>query len=93
MKIEVRNRKLTVSMLIMFGLVFLASSVVSVLATDFEVGTQFGISHLVSEENGFSTSITSTQIPSGLISTNLSLPSLYTISYPNNNWSVGPEFS
>ena len=69
----------------MFGLVFLVLPVVSVLATDFEIGTQFGISHLVSGEGIYSIGITSTQIPGDYISANLSLPSLYTMWYPNNN--------
>ena len=46
MKMQIVNRK----SLMIFGLAFLVSLVFSVnpaLATDFEVGTQFGISHII----------------------------------------------
>lgn len=82
------------SILSMFAFTILAYLVLPLmpaLATDFEVGTQFGITHLTTENE---TSITFTRIPSGaFVDLGVSPTSLYTTWFPNNQFAIGPEFS
>jgi hypothetical protein len=62
-------------------------------ATEFEFGTQFGISHTIARNDEYSDtrSLTLIHIPGGPIS-GFSLPSLYATWFPNKNFAVGPEF-
>ena len=85
MKTPVVNRKIMMLTLTMFSVAFL---VVPAFATDFEIGTQFGISHLVPDGDG--SSITITQLPAGNSST---MTSLYTTWFPGKRFAIGPEFS
>ena len=94
MKTLVVNRKIVVSILTLFGFVFLVTlgSVVPASATDFEIGTQFGISRLSITDDYDTTSGTFIQIPGGLIS-GFSLPALYATWFPDKQFAIGPEFS
>ena len=94
MKVLVVNRKITVSILTLFGFAFLVTlgSVVPASATDFEVGTQFGISHLLISDDNETASATFIQIPGGLIS-GFTLPTLYATWFPGKQFAIGPEFS
>ena len=92
MKMLVVNRNKIVSILTMFAFLILAA--VPAMATEFEFGTQFGISHLILEDDDlFSTSITYTQIPSTLVHIGSSPTSLYATWFPNKQFAIGPEFS
>ena len=81
-----------VSTLTMFSFAFLILTSIPASATDFEFGTQFGISHIIASDDYDTESFTFTQIPGGLIS-GFSLPSLYATWFPNENFAIGPEFS
>ncbi len=78
----------------MYGFSVFVSFVLSVVpasATDFEVGTQFGISHIIPDDEDVS--VTLTEIPSGLGGTiGVSPSSLYTMWFPNKRFGMGPEF-
>ena len=83
----------TVSTLTIFSFAFLILTSLPATATDFEFGTQFGISHIIASDDYDNTeSFTFTQIPGGLIS-GFSLPSLYATWFPNESIAIGPEFS
>ena len=92
MKTYIFNKNNIVSALIMFSFAFLILTSIPAMATDFEFGTQFGISHIIASDDYDTTSFTFTQIPGGLIS-GFSLPSLYATWFPNENFGIGPEFS
>ena len=81
------------SILTMFAFLILAA--VPVMATEFEIGTQFGISHLMPDsDEDFSTSITYTRLPSGTFFDIGSSPtSLYATWFPTQQLAIGPEFS
>lgn len=93
MKMLVVNRNKIVSFLAMFT--FLVLAAVPVMATEFEVGTQFGISHLIPDsDDDFSTNITYTRLPSGTFLDVGSAPtSLYATWFPSQQFAIGPEFS
>ena len=95
MKSLIVHRKSTASISMIFGLGLVVSlflSVVPALATEFEVGTQFGISHIIPDgDDEVTESITLTEIPSGIVNL-FSPPSLYTMWFPNNRFTIGPEF-
>ena len=99
MKTPVLNWKHLVSNLTIFGFTVLISLVLPVmpaLAIEFEIGTQFGISHLVpdDDEDDFSTSLTYTRFPSGtFLDIGGSPTSLYAMLFPAEKFAIGPEFS
>ena len=67
MKTLVVNGKKFASRLLILGFVIFVSvmfSTVPALATDFEFGTQFGISHLIPDGDDSTTSITYIRVPS-----------------------------
>lgn len=85
-------------MLTTFVLTLCVSSILWVMptfATEFEFGTQFGISHLRPEGNDYySTNITYTRFPSGTFLDVGSAPtSLYATWFPSKQFAIGPEFS
>ena len=92
MKTLVGNKNKIVSILTMFTFLILAA--VPVMATEFEFGTQFGISHLIPEGDD-STSLTYTRLPSGTFFLDIgsSPTSLYATWFPNKQFAIGPEFS
>lgn len=61
-------------------------------ANDFEVGTQFGISRLVPDEDS-DFNITQTHLPSSFMYIGSSPTSLYFTWYPSRQFAIGPEFS
>lgn len=64
------------------------------MATEFEIGTQFGISRLIPNSDDSMTNITYTRLPSGTFFDIGSSPtSLYAIWFPSKQFAVGPEFS
>ena len=98
MKTPVLNWQNLVSGLTILGftvLISLVLPVMPVLAIDFEIGTQFGISHLIpDDEDDFSTSLTYTRLPSGtLLDIGGSPTSLYAMLFPAEKFTIGPEFS
>ncbi|MCG9134118.1 hypothetical protein J5I95_20855 [Candidatus Poribacteria bacterium] len=98
MKTLVLNGKKLVQMLTTFVLTLCVSSILWVMptfATEFEFGTQFGISHLRPEGNDYySTNITYTRFPSGTFLDVGSAPtSLYATWFPSKQFAIGPEFS
>ena len=96
MKTLVVKKNKTVSILTMFVFLLLAT-VPALGATEFEVGTRFGISHLVPDtaDDSFSTStrITFTSIPSAIANIGSSPPALYATWFPSKQLAIGPEFS
>ena len=98
MKTLVANRKDFVSRLSIFGFVLLASFVLAIVpalgTTEFEVGTQFGLSHLIPEGDDSTTTITYTRLPSSTFLDTSSAPtSLYATWFPSQQFGIGPEFS
>ncbi len=95
MKTLVVNRINLVSILTIFCFTLLASFVGPMhpaLATEFEVGTQFGISRLGPDEDD-SSSITFTHIPTSFMYFGSSPTSLYVTWFPGTQFAIGPEFS
>ena len=95
MKILVVIGKEFVSSLLFLSFVIVVSVMLSTVpasATEFEVGTQFGISHIVPDYDD-SSSITFTQIPSSIVFLGSSPTSLYTTWYLGEQFAIGPEFS
>ena len=96
MKTLIMSRKITVSTLAMYSFAFLFSLVLpttSALATDFEIGTQFGISHFIHvDDDGYSTRSTSIGIPSSTNDQGNLPTSLYATWFPNRQFAIGPEF-
>ena len=78
----------------MFGIAFLMLAVVPVMAVDFEIGTQFGMSHLMPDsEDSSPTSITFTRLPSGtFIDIGSSPTSLCATVFFGKYFAVGSEF-
>lgn len=97
MKILVVNEKKIGIILPILGVVLLAFLVLSIMpasATEFEIGTQFGISHLRPEGDSSTTRITYTRFPSGTFLDIGSAPtSLYATWFPSQQFAIGPEFS
>lgn len=63
-------------------------------ATGFDIGTQFGISHLVPEDERDTSTYTYTRLPSGsLFDIGAAPTSLYVLLYPHKMIGFGPEFS
>ena len=97
MKTLVVNQKNIGTSLPILGFVLLASlllATVPTLANEFEVGTQFGISHIIPEGDDSTTSITYTRLPSGtFLDTGSSPTSLYATWFPSQQFGIGPEFS
>ena len=91
MQILIVNRKFTVSILAMYSFAFLVSLVLPTppaLATDFEIGTQFGLSHFIDDES----SLTAIGIPSSILDPGHFPTSLYATWFPNKQFAIGPEF-
>lgn len=87
------NGKSIVSILTMFGLLsffLLFLPLVPAMAANFEIGTQFGISHLMSEIDSGSSSVTILRVPSGEIGTVPASP--YLTWFPNKQYAIRPEF-
>jgi len=80
----------TVSILTMFA--FLVLATVPALANEFEVGTQFGISHSIITDDDSSFTATTTAIPSGITNPGYAPPSLYATWFPSQQFAIGPEF-
>ena len=79
-----------------FTLIFsLVLPIITIRATDFEVGTQFGISRLVpTGEDDSSGSLTYTRLPSGaFVDIGPSPTTLYATWFPSKQFAIGPEFS
>ena len=97
MKALVVNDKKIGTILPILGFVFLFSLVsTTVLAseTEFEIGTQFGISYLRPVGDSSTTRITYTRFPSGTFFDVGSAPtSLYATLFPSQQFAIGPEFS
>ena len=82
---------LSIVSLVFLALLFLAT--VPALATDFEIGTQFGVSRITSSDDSGS-SITYARLPSGTVLDIGSAPtSLYATWFPSKQFAIGPEFS
>ena len=95
MKTLVVNEKKFASRLLILSFVIVVSvmfSTVPAFATDFEVGTQFGVSHQIPDDDDFSTSFTTTHILSAGYSGG-SPTSLYASWFPSKQLAVGPEFN
>lgn len=96
MKTLVVNQKNIGTSLPILGFVLLASLlfIVPASANEFEIGTQFGISHIIPEGDDSTTSITYTRLPSGtFLDTGSSPTSLYATWFPSQQFGIGPEFS
>ena len=61
-------------------------------ATDFEIGTQFGISHFMPVDDADDSSLTLAGIPSSPIDPGHLPASLYATWFPNKRFALGPEF-
>ncbi len=82
----------------MFGVIFLISLTLPVVptlgTTEFEIGTRFGISHLVPDaDDSISTSITYANILSAPAYIGSSPTALYATWFPSRQFAIGPEFS
>ena len=98
MKTPILNRKNLVSMLTIFGSTVLMSLVLPIVPTsaiDFEIGTQFGVSHLVPNvDDDYAVSLTYTRVPSGsFFDTSSTPPSIYATWFIGKHFAIGPEFS
>ncbi len=83
-----------VSILTLFCLILLAFSSPTAFATDFEIGTIFGISRMSSTNSDDDTTVTYTRLPSGaLFDISSSSTALYALFYPTKQFGIGPEFS
>ncbi len=98
MKTPVLKWQNLVSSLTILGFTVLISfvlPVMPVLAIELEIGTQFGISRLIpDDEDDASTSITYARFPSGtFLDIGSSPTSFYAMLFPNKRFAIGPEFS
>lgn len=98
MKTPLINRKNVVSILPILGFVILVSLIfptVPTSAIDFEIGTQFGISHLVPNiDDDYAVSLTYTRVPSGsFFDISSTPPSIYATWFLGQHFAIGPEFS
>ena len=98
MKTLVLNEKKLGTILPILGFVLLTSLVLTTgpaSATEFEFGTQFGLSHLQPDnDDAFLTSLTYIRLPSSppLEILSPSPTSLYATWFPNKQFAIGPEF-
>lgn len=94
MKTLVVKKNKTVSILTMFAFLVL-TTFPALGTTEFEIGTRFGISHLVpdADDDSISTSITYANIPSAPAYVGSSPTALYATWFPNQQFGIGPEFS
>ena len=96
MKILLLNKNNVVSILPILGFVTLVSLIFPIVPTsaiDFEIGTQFGISHLVPEIDD-DYALTYTRVPSGSFFDISSTPtSLYATWFLGKHFAIGQEFS
>ncbi len=75
-------------------LTLILSTTLPAFATGIDIGTQFGISHIVPEDERGTSTYTFTQLPSGSLFDVGSPPtSLYAMLYPHKHIGIGPEFS
>lgn len=98
MKTLLVNRKNVVSILPILGFVTLVSLIFPIVPTsaiDFEIGTQFGISHLVPDiDDDYGVSLTYTRAPSGsFFDISSTPPSIYATWFLGQHFAIGPEFS
>ncbi len=90
----VLSKKIFVSILALFCLTLIAFSSPTAFATDFEIGTLFGISRMSSTNSDDDTTVTYTRVPSGsLLDIGASPTALYAMFYPVKQFGIGPEFS
>ncbi|MYB66313.1 porin family protein [Candidatus Poribacteria bacterium] len=88
------SSKLFVSILTLFCLTLIAFTSPTAFATDFEIGTLFGISRMSSTNSDDDTTVTYTRLPSGsLLDIGASPTALYAMFYPAKQFGIGPEFS
>lgn len=98
MKTSLVNRKNVVSILPILGFVILVSLICPIVPTsaiDFEIGTQFGISHFVPDvDDDYAVSLTYTRVPSGsFFDISSTPPSIYATWFIGQHFAIGPEFS
>jgi hypothetical protein len=98
MKTPILNRKNLVSILTILGFTVLIAVVLPAVpasAIDFEIGTQFGISHLVPDvDDDYAASLTYTRVPSGsFFDISATPPSIYATWFLGQHFAIGPEFS
>ncbi len=83
-----------VSILTLFCLTLIAFSSPTAFATDFEIGTLFGISRMSSTNSDDDSTVTYSRLPSGAILDISASPTvLYALFYPTKQFGIGPEFS
>lgn len=88
------SSKLFVSILTLFCLTLIAFLSPPTFATDFEIGTLFGISRMSSTNSDDDATVTYTRLPSGsLLDIGASPTALYAMFYPAKQFGIGPEFS
>ena len=98
MKTRILNWKHLAPMLTIFGSTVLMSLVLPIVpasAIDFEIGTQFGVSHLVPNvDDDYAGSLTYTRGPSGaFFDISSTPPSIYATWFIGKHFAIGPEFS
>lgn len=98
MKIRILNWKHLAPMLTIFGSTVLMNLVLPTVpasAIDFEIGTQFGVSHLVPNvDDDYAVSLTYTRAPSGsFFDISSTPPSIYATWFLGKHFAIGPEFS
>ena len=98
MKTLLVNRKNVVVILLTFGFVILISLIFPIVPTsaiDFEIGTQFGVSHLVPNvDDDYAVSLTYIRAPSGsFFDISSTPPSIYATWFFGKHFAIGPEFS
>ena len=90
----VLSKKIFVSILTLSCLTLIAFTSPTAFATDFEIGTLFGISRMSSTDSDDDTTVTYTRLPSGsLLDIGASPTALYAMFYPAKQFGIGPEFS
>lgn len=98
MKTRLVNQNNVVSILTILGFVTLVSFIFPIASTsaiDFEIGTQFGVSHLVPDvDDDYAVSITYTRVPSGaFFDISSTPPAIYATWFLGKHFAIGPEFS
>lgn len=98
MKTLLVNQNNVVSILPILGFVTLVSLVFPIVpasAIDFEIGTQFGVSHFVPDiDDDYEASLTYTRVPSGsFFDISSTPPSIYATWFLGQHFAIGPEFS
>ncbi len=88
------SSKQGMSILTLFCLTLIAFSSPTVYATDFEIGTLFGISRMLSTDSDEETTVTYTRFPSSsYLDIGASPTAFYALFYPMKQIGIGPEFS